>query len=438
MKKQLPSPSSARRWAVALALCALLLCLGQAALAQTVRLEALTFTLPDTLAHRDFWENDGFLYRTEDDQQKLGVGIGHCWGGERHFGLTLDWVYEQLEKGDGEYMQNLIHGQPTLFLQAVDEELQISYALAATTLNNAYVIGYERQTGTTQPIGDTLLEVLSSAENYVPPVMKGVSSITPAPTPETTPMPTAEPTATPEPTVELTVTPKPTPTPTVELTVTPKPTPTPTVEPTATPEPTEAPTPTPTGRQTRSYLGDPDDRRASEDFLFCGIDWDTDLDTALRAIEENTDRVMEYVENGSYMGVSYGIPFWGLNEEECFLPLITVVPEDGGWWVECQLTPMQGGFENTQDAVQFFQNVERALDAYKHGPAIYTLVVDDEEMDLTDPDEMIGMWEDAVLSGRESARAYVDLNNVTLSMENDMYDGTYYMTCWLMLGPSAH
>ncbi len=186
------------------------------------------------------------------------------------------------------------------------------------------------------------------------------------------------------------------------------------------------------------YLGDPDDRRASDDFLFCGIDWDTDLDTALRTIAANTNRTMEDAGNGSYMGVRYGSPFWGLSEEECCLTLITVVPEDGGWWVECQLTPEQVEFADTREAVQFFQNVERALDAYRHGPAIYTLVVDDEEMELTDPDEMIGMWEDAVLAGRESARAYVDLNNVTLSMENDMYDGTYYMTCWLMLGPSGH
>lgn len=111
MKKTTTSQPGARRLAVALALCAaLLLCLAQTALAQTVMIKGLTFTLPDTFERYSKTGNDdAFVYRVEDDShdvvQALAVGIGHCYDEEIRFGVSLDWIYEQLDKGDGEYIQ---------------------------------------------------------------------------------------------------------------------------------------------------------------------------------------------------------------------------------------------------------------------------------------------------------------------------------------------
>ena len=111
------------------------------------------------------------------------------------------------------------------------------------------------------------------------------------------------------------------------------------------------------------------------------------------------------------------------------------MPEQDGWWLECQLTPEQMEFADTPEAVFFFKDVELALEAYPCRDILFTLVVDGEEMEIADPDSLISLWEDAVVKGHESVRAYAGFNNLTLSLERDLYDGTSYMTCWLTLVP---
>lgn len=570
MKKQLSFQPGARRLAVALALCAaLLLCLGQAAHAQTAMLEGLTFTLPDAFEKdEDASVFDCFVYRIGNGSEyhELVVGSDHCCGREKSLGLTLDWIYDQLENG-GEYMQNLINGQPTLFLQAVNEEVGVSYSLVATMMNGIRVVGFEKQFGTAQPIGDILLEVISSAESYTPPIRKGVASVTPEPTAElglgqketikglTFTLPdTFKPyTKTKnndafiyrveddshhvlqalavgigfcydeqirfgvsldwiyeqldkgdseyvqnlihgQPTLFLQEVDKERGTSNAlaaikrnglyiigsEIQRTTQPagdlllevlgsvedsnpqemqdvssTPEPTAEPTAAPTAQPSPTPRPAAsndalfshsdhcedtshHQTRlNYLGDPGERKASDDFLFCGIDWDTDLDTALRIISANTNRTMEDAGNGSYMGMSYGSPFWGLNDDACFLTLITVVPEEDGWWVECQLTPEQIEFADEGEAASWFHKLWISIEGYKHNPSTYTLEVDGEALSVMDPEELIDMWQDAVIQGCESAYAVMHFNNLTLSLEKAVYEDMSYISCWLTLEPGV-
>lgn len=561
---KLLSQPGARRLAVALALCAaLLMCLGQAALAKTAALEGFTFTLPDAF-EKGFSDSSAFNYWIDNDEDFHGltVGIGHCNGEEKRLGLTLDWIYEQLEKGDGEYMQNLIHGQPTLFLQAVDEEAGVSYALVGITMNDAYIIGVERQTETTQPVGDILLEVMSSAKVYTPEIRKGVSSFTPQPTAEPTPEPTPELTLGQKVSIEGFTFSVPDAfeqdikddngfiyssidAPTAELGVgighcydieeffgvsldwiyeqldkgdgehmqnlihgqptlflqtadedrsyalaaikmngsyiiggegqadtqstgdlllevlssveSPDPQVTKDVA-NVTEEPTAEPAPTPLPAASNGSLlpvYHPDDcqawsynetclhyldcfggREATDDFLFCGLDWDTDLDTALRTIAANTNRQMEDAGNGSYMGVNYdGSPFWGLNSNECFLTLISVISEENGWWVECQLTPEQIVFEDEQEAAAWFTRVWQSLDWEEHEPSTYTFELEGQGQAVGSAEELISLWQDAAAGDAESVYAFVTFNNLTLSLEKDLYGDESYISCWLALVP---
>ncbi len=172
MKKRLSSQSGARRLAVALALCAaLLLGLGQTALAQTVTIKGFTFTLPDG-AELSYEYSDSFSFSAASEDSSLhelevcvdskGISIT----ADMDFGVSLDWIYEQLDKGDGEHMQNLIHDQPTLFLHTVEYD-EYSIALAAVKINGSYITGVENQWDT-QSTGDLLLQVLSSVEFDAP------------------------------------------------------------------------------------------------------------------------------------------------------------------------------------------------------------------------------------------------------------------------------
>ncbi len=368
-------------------------------LGQKVTIGGFTFAVPDEFEQVLEDDDNGFAYSDKFDSHVLAVGIGHCYDIEDTFGVSLDWIYEQLDKGDGEHMQNLIHGQPTLFLQTADEDR--SYALAAIKMNGSYIIGGEGQADT-QSTGDLLLEVLSSVESPDPQVTKDVANVTEEPTaePAPTPLPAASNGS---------------------------------LLPVYHPDDCQAWS---YNETCLHYLDCFGGREATDDFLFCGLDWDTDLDTALRTIAANTNRQMEDAGNGSYMGVNYdGSPFWGLNSNECFLTLISVISEENGWWVECQLTPEQIVFEDEQEAAAWFTRVWQSLDWEEHEPSTYTFELEGQGQAVGSAEELISLWQDAAAGDAESVYAFVTFNNLTLSLEKDLYGDESYISCWLALVP---
>ncbi len=394
-----------------LALCAaLMLCMGQAALAQTYTMEGVTLTLPD-----GFEQEDGnfnfcrYSMGEYPEEHALSLGIGHFGGGEEDLGLTMDWIWEQLENG-GEYVQNLVNGQPTLYVQAVNEQAQVSYALAATMIDGIRLGGFERQTSTTEPVGDMLLDVLRSAQRYYPQLVKGVASATeepePSPEPDEPEEEAARPTNAPVASGSL-------------LDV-------------YDPEECMAWSLNETHLH---YLGYPEEREAEDDFLFCQLDWDTDLDTALRTIAANTERRMELTANGSYMGMASGKNFWGLNSNECYLTLCTVVPEDGGWWLECQITPENVTFEDEEQAASWFARVWSSLNWEKHDAPRFTLETAQGAQAFEDETGLIERWISAVQAGEEGVYASIAINNLTLSLEKDVYGDMSIISSWIKLVP---
>lgn len=165
-------------------------------------------------------------------------------------------------------------------------------------------------------------------------------------------------------------------------------------------------------------------------FEFCGTHTGMAAEAAAEQIAQTVGYQMQ--NNGNYY-MCIGVEHFAGMPEDCYVPMTNVVPVDGGWWMESQLTHENAVLGSPDEAYAFANRVWATIEALGAKADKVTFEASGASANCASVADGLDRWLEASRAGQAEACTYVYADNLCFSLELFPYDGEAVPTCWIVL-----